>query len=273
MGKLGWIFCLSILLTACAARKKTINDRQLISKTDSAIVISNFDTTTVDSVLFKRQFFNKVIGHKIEFQTFNGKIKVAYKTKDADEDVTVYVKIAKDSVIWLSVRGLFGIEGARILISKDSVKVINYLEKTVLYKDINYLEQLTGLPFDFSTILDFIIGNPVFIDSNVASYSMKSTEQMEIIMAGYIFKHVASVDAIDYKIIESEIKENADYLPRNCHISYSNYDKTQGFPFSINRLITVTGQNNLEMKMEYKSYSFNDAVSFPFSIPDNYKKL
>lgn len=273
MGKVGWIFCLSILLASCSVRKKSIVDKPIISKTDTTIVSIPADTAVVDSLQVIRQFYNRVFRNKNNFQTFNGKIKAVYKSKDVNEDVTIYVRIAKDSVIWLSVRGLFGLEGARILMTKDSVKFINYLEKTILYKDISYLEQLTALPFDFAAVHNLVVGNPVLIDSNKISIGMEGENKIRIEMDGYIFNHVALIDGWDYSILESDIKEHANYLPRNCRIVYGNYDKTQGVPFSLNRSITVSGQNNLEVNMEYKSYSFNDAVSFPFSIPDNFKKL
>jgi len=46
----------------------------------------------------------------------------------------------KDSIIWVSLTGLLGIEGYRMIVNKDSVKLMNKLKKpcnteaSVIYK-------------------------------------------------------------------------------------------------------------------------------------------
>src|SRR6478735_8722694 len=103
---------------------------------------------------------------RIEFNTFSGKMKVEYEGKEAGDQATAYVRIQKDSVIWMSLTGALGIEGYRLMINKDSFMLMNKLEKTVQYRSIAYLTEITQVPFDFYSLQDLIIGNPVFIDSN-----------------------------------------------------------------------------------------------------------
>ena len=46
---------------------------------------------------------------------------------------------------------------------------MNLLKKNVQLRTISYLQDVTALPFDFKTMQDLVVGNPVFIDSNVVS--------------------------------------------------------------------------------------------------------
>ena len=42
-------------------------------------------------------------------------------------------------------------------------------------------------------------------------------------------------------------------------------------PFAQKRSITVAEKKNLEIRLNYKQYEFNETLSFPFSVPKNYK--
>jgi len=86
--------------------------------------------------------------------------------------VNVFVRMYKDSLIWLSVNGALGIEGMRVLIDKDSVRMLNKLDKEYQVRSFNYLQEIASLPFDLASIQDLIIGNPVFLDTNFVSYTI-----------------------------------------------------------------------------------------------------
>ena len=72
----------------------------------------------------------------------------------------------KDSVIWISITALFGIEGLRAYITKDSVKIINKQDKVYTGRSVAYLQEVTALPLDLHSLQELLIGNPVFLDSN-----------------------------------------------------------------------------------------------------------
>ena len=267
------IYVFIILAAACSPARKGQVGQQPVTKAVVTPVISTSDFSKPDSSQIKREVFNKVIRNKIDFTSFSAKAKVEYTANGNSNDATAYVKLLKDSVLWLSLRGPLGIEGVRVLITKDSVKVINYLENNVQLRDINYLEEVASLPFDFATLQDLLIGNSVFIDSNITSISNLDDNKLQVTMEGYIFNHVATFTGTDYRLLESRLSDSDPVQPRTCSIVYSNYDNGAGVPFSTGRHINFTGKSNVELNLEYKSYTFNQAVSFPFNIPDDYKRL
>ena len=266
------LFSFSGFLFACTTAGKVQKNQPFISKVDTTSVMLMKDSSLNDSLALIKDVYRKVMMNKINFTTFNAKVKVEYQTKDGGDEANVNVRIAKDSMMWLSMRGLFGIEGARILVTPDSVKLINYLDKSVKIEGIGYLEQLSGLPLDFITLQDLIIGNPVFIDSNIATFSVNESNRLSVKMLGRLFTHLALLDSGDYKILESKLENNEAENRRNCTITYSGYENGTGVYFSTKREINLYGMNEMDVNMEYKSHSFNQEVSFPFSIPKNYKK-
>jgi hypothetical protein len=175
--------------------------------------------------------------------------------------------------MWLSLRGPLGIEGFRVLITKDNVTVLDLLKKNVQYRKIEYLQEITGLPVDFFILQDLLIGNPVFIDSNIISYSVNSNNELLVLMNGKFFKHLVSIDNTNYKILHSRLDDVAVGRNRSCEITMGDYENTVGVPFSKKREISVAEQSKLNIDLDFKQYSFNQPVTFPFSIPKNFKRL
>ena len=272
--KISTIFIsLIILLFACRPAKKIQKTSEVISKADTTAVMSVKDNKTADSATLIKDVYNKVIKNKINFTTFNAKVKAVYNSKEGNEEATAYIRLKKDSVMWLSLRGPLGIEGFRILITKDSVTVLNLLKKNVQYRSIVFLQQFTSIPFDFSALQDLVVGNPIFIDSNIHSYTTDSNN-LQVLMPGTIFRHLITLDNTDYKLLHSKLDDINPAKTRSCNLFYSGYDNTNGVPFATQRKISVAEQSaNTDIDLNFKQYNFNQPLTFPFNVPANYKRL
>ena len=264
---------ITIIVVGCRPAKKVQKIQEAISKKDTTTVIVVKDNNGIDSAALIHEVFNKVIKNKIEFNTFTAKVRVEYEGKEGGDEATAYIRLKKDSAIWLSLRGALGIEGFRVLITKDSVKVMNLLKKNVQMRAISYLQEITELPFDFTTLQDLIIGNPVFIDSNIVSYKVNNNNELLVLMNGRLFKHLISLDNNDFKVLHSKLDDIDIVRNRTCDITFSDYDNAASVPFSTGRKISVAERSKLDINLNFKQYSFNQPVTFPFNIGKNYKRL
>ena len=99
----------------------------------------------------------------------------------------------KDSAIWISLSAsIFNIEVYRVLITKDSVILLNKQEKEVQYRSLDYLQEVTEIPFDYKTLQDLLVGNPVFFDSNIISYKKTDDQDTGFSMVGF-FKNLVTL--------------------------------------------------------------------------------
>ncbi len=271
--KFVWVvFSLSMLLMACGSAKKLQTMQTAISKVDTTPIIVITENNQVDLASLIRDVYNKVIKNKIDFTTFSAKVHIDYSTPDDKGDATAFIRLQKDFVIWLSLRGALGIEGARVLITKDSVKVLNQIKNTVQIRGIEYLQQITDLPLDFFALQDLVIGNPIFIDSNIVSYNVNSNNELLVLMGGRFFKHLVTLNSADYTVQHSRLDDVNATSNRTADISYSNYQLVTGVPFATLREISVVTQFALSVGLDFKQYSFNVPVTFPFN-PADYKQL
>ena len=157
----------------------------------------------------------------------------------------------KDSLIWVSVNGALGIEGMRVLIDRDSVYTLNKLDKEYQVRSISYLQELAGLPLDLHTVQQLIIGNPVFLDSNVVSYTTNGPE-VTLLSEGQWFRHLIAMNNNDHVVLQSKLDDVNELRSRTCFLTYSDYENDKGVNFSTNRTISVTEKTGLDVKLNFK---------------------
>ncbi len=268
-----YVACFLLFLFSCGPAKKIEKIENAISKRDTSQVVVVIPEKKVDSFSIVKNIIanlNKV--QRIDFKTFAAKIKVDYDGKDESDQLTIYMRIQKDSIIWVSIRGLLDIEGARLEIDKKHVKLMDMQQKTVKYRNISYLQELTNVPLDFYGLQDLIIGNPIFLDSNIVSYKSNGS-QLEVLMVGKLFKHLLTLNDNNFQMLHSKLDDADPSRNRTCDITYSSYEKVKDFYFSTERKISVAEQSKLDVDLQFKKYSFDEPETFPFTIPKNYKVL
>lgn len=225
-----------------------------------------------DSAKLVRTTFNKIHENHIDFTTFSSKIKVDYEdSKQRNYDFNAYVRIKKDSIIWISIIAALGIEAFKVCITPDSVKIIDKLDKVVQYRSVNYIKELIKLPVDFFTIQDIIVGNPVFLDStNVLLY--KETENsISLGTADKVFKQLLTLRKNDFAVLHSKLDDVDAVRNRTADFTYDDYATVGNKLFSHNRKIAVAEKTRLEISLDFKQPEFEKPLNFPFNVPKNYK--
>ncbi len=262
---------ITAILTAASCRTTKKISKVIATKDTLAVTVSN--TSAADSLLQISNTMKELKKRKIDFRTFSAKIKIDYEdNKGKQPDVNAYVRIIKDSIIWVNIRSAFlDIDAFRILITKDSVFVLNRLQKEAQFRSIDYLQEVTQIPFDLGTLQDLLVGNPVFFDSTIASYR-KSDNHILLSSVGTYFKHLLTLDTATNNILHSKLDDVDISRNRTADITYSDYEYKSGVAFSAYRAITVSEKNKLDIRMNYKQYDFNKELAISFSIPKNYKR-
>ena len=261
----------ALLISSCRSTRKI--QTAIATKKDSTEVVKKPTSDPhQDSINFIKDTYNRLLANRIEFQTFSAKINTDYEGSDGKKyDVNVFVRMKKDSIIWVSVNGALGIEGMRVMIDKDSVRILNKLDKEYQVRSIAYLQEVAALPLDLRTVQELIIGNPVFLDSNIVSYATDGSI-ITLLSEGQWFRHLISISNNDHVVRHSKLDDVDILRSRTCFLNYSDYETDKGVKFSTNRSISVTEKTKLDVKLNFKQYAFNETLSYPFSIPKNYKR-
>ena len=270
MIRLAILFIISAtVISSCRSTRKI---QTVIAAKDTTSVAVPKGQTHEDSMRFIAQAYRGVGSNYINFQTFSAKIEVDYQDAEGKKyNVTAHVRMMKDSVIWMSVRAILGIEGLRAYITRDSVKLLDKQNNLYTARSVAFLQEVTALPLDLASLQDLILGNPVFLDSNnIVSYTQ--TEQtISLLSIGDYFKNLYTIQKGKSLTESSKLDDLDELRNRTCYLTYNDYEDKKGVNFATKRQIVVTEKKKLDIKLDFKQYDFNETLSFPFSVPRNYK--
>lgn len=265
------IITATTLICSCRSTKKI---QTVITPKKDTIVVDTPPVVNLrdDSIAFMTDNYKRIMESRIGFTTFSAKIDVDYEDADGKKyNVNAHLRMYKDSVIWISITGPLGIEGLRAYITTDSVKLLDKQNKTYIARSVSYLQDVTELPLDLHSLQDLLLGNPVFFDENLVSYS-RSDETISILSNGEFFKNLLTIDAAKRTMISSKLDDLGESKNRTCYLTYDDYEDKKGVKFAEKRAINVAEKKTLDIKLHFKQYEFNETLSFPFSIPKNYKR-
>jgi hypothetical protein len=226
----------------------------------------------------------------IRDNSFNGEsisAKASVSTQGGQQDgsFNISMRLQKDSIIWVSISPLLGIEVARVMISKDSVKFIDRINNKYALTDFQFLSQMLDVNVDYDIIQGVLIGNlfsyrknkfnsvyvedSCYILSTMSKRKLKrSLEDIDITLP--VVQDVWVEDST-YKITRLSIEDLR--VQKSLLTDYSDYRLTDAgrFPFRSTTVIKTAQQ--LKIDIEYNKVSVNEMLEFPFTIPKGYERI
>ena len=100
---------------------------------------------------------------KFEFEWLGMKLDAEFTSGDEQQGFKATVRMRKDSAVSVSVSPALGIEVLRILVDKDSLKMVSDIpgDRYVFLGSVEQLSDLAKIDLDLSTLQDLLIGNPI----------------------------------------------------------------------------------------------------------------
>jgi hypothetical protein len=148
--------------------------------------------------------------------------------------------------------------------------VLNKLDKVYQLRSVAYLQEMSHMPFDFKALQAILLGNPIYLDSNIIFYR-KDVQGTSLLSVGPAYRNYITLN--NDLTIKHSILDDVDPLEaRSFDISYGQYEKVDSVYFSAYRKIVASEKGRLDVEMSFNKYSFNDNLNFPFTIPKNYKR-
>ena len=101
--------------------------------------------------------------NKFDFEWLGMKLDAEFTSGEEQQGFKATVRMRKDSAVSVSVSPALGIEVLRLLVDKDSLKMVSDIpgDKYVFLGSVNELTELAKIELDLSTLQDLLIGNPI----------------------------------------------------------------------------------------------------------------
>jgi hypothetical protein len=262
------LFC-SVSLTACLSTKKL---RQAIHKKpeEKEVVVL---PTAADTLKMIHTLLDSVSVKQRVYATFSARIKVDYTDdKGKQPDFVANVRIKKDSLVWMSIGNEIGIEGLRVLIDKDSIRILDKLANTIQIRPLSSIQQISQLPLALTDIQQLLVGNPVFFNQDSLHLISSGKTGHSLLSQGDFFRHLLYIGA-EYQIEKSKLDDPKLASERSATLTYQDYEWKEGHWFATLRDVLITTKSTLAIRLRFKDYRFNEALTYPFTIPKKFKKI
>ncbi|MDI9358382.1 MAG: DUF4292 domain-containing protein [Phycisphaerales bacterium] len=265
------------ILLACGPIKKVNKINKIITvKADTlqpVIHLKENGHYAIDSIsLLENKIISLMDSNTILFNTFQAKAKITLAVAKQYYQANLFVRIKKDSLIWMMLSGPLSIEVFRIKISPDSIWIMNKLARTIDVRSIKSLQSYTGIPLSFNEFQNMLIGNPVYINNPVKIYATGTNQYAILFNNGYL-RNIITYDLQTHTILSSNMDASDPTNTQQMDITFDKYNFSNTPPFADNRHITLSLKNSIDIYLDIKEFEWNNALNFPFAIPKGFVRV
>jgi len=236
------LFLLILGLAACVSTKRTGK-----TSTQSAIdVLQNNQTNT----------------QNLEWLSASIKGKADYQGNNIP--INAQLRLKKDSVIWMSMSAIMGLEAIRLHITPDSIRLINRLNSSYFLGEIDALSSQYNLPFSFFDLQDIFLAT---VNSNE-----KSSYTLDVAPEAYTLFSLTnkSIITLNTTYLPTEVflsKSDSQYVK----INYQDYAQTDSIwlPKTVN-IDVQSSEKSAKASLSYSKVAINRPKKLKFSIPSSY---
>ncbi|PBQ32061.1 hypothetical protein CNR22_09860 [Sphingobacteriaceae bacterium] len=279
------LVCTSILIlviTSCKSKKKL--------QTVEAPVVVTEDTSNIKCRLdYKnaRALSRYVKENEFKFEWINAKANVESNVDGNEESFDVRVKCKKDSAIFITIEKL-SIDIAKILITRDSVKMRIDIKKQYFVGDFKYINELLNADLDFDLLQAVLFGNSAEFQEDETKlkpvtdrqncHYLLSTERkrrLKRIQTGASdvknSLQTLTLNPDNYKILKNEFIEST--TNRIFIANYSNFTQKDSVyaPYHVD--IDIVAQKKANIKIDYVRMEKNTPQKLTLNIPSKYDPI
>ena len=241
-------------------------------KSKAVIVAASNEPVAPANYLSAKKIIENYYTNKNEFSTLYIKSSARYADDKQTQNVTAEIRIKKDEQILISIRFL-GITMAKALITPTMVSYYEKINGNYFEGDFSSLSQWLGTDLDYNKIQNMLLGQAIddltkgkYIESLLEhTYRLDDTSNINT-------KKSFFLDADKFLVQKQEITQTAEErMIKEAYADSKVYNEAI-LPSSV-LINTFQKKGNTEINLQYNSVTFNQELSFPYSVPNGYKRI
>jgi hypothetical protein len=215
----------------------------------------------------KKALVNKQLGDSFKVQEtkfvyLTSRAKILYKDNNQEVSSAVDIRIKKDSVIWLSIKPMLGIEAMRVVITKDSVLVLDRMNKSMTLLSMKGLGEKISFPLDFKMIESLIVGNlPIEVKERGKIAIEK--EHFKLQQDEGDFDLISLISREHYKLERMNVKQRN--TKNELVLRYEDFKiiGEQLIPFTSTAVLSYKSEKSTKISPEIELNMSHNKIDFP----------
>jgi len=222
-------------------------------------------------VMSSERIIEKQYDNKIDFSTLYIRAGAKYRDEKQSQTISAEIKIKKDEKILVSIRFL-GITMAKALITPNEVKYYEKINGTYFEGDYASLSHWLGTDLDFKKVQNLLLGKPID-DLTKGNYTSSIIEKFYKLNT---FENKTEktflFEGEHYLLKKQEVIQAAQ--ERSFEVNYPNFQEVAAafLPASL-QVNAMQKSGKTEISIDYNAITFNEDLSFPYSVPEGYERI
>lgn len=218
-----------------------------------------------------KEIIQKHYENGLSFQTASIRSSAEYQDKKQSISINADIRIKKDEIIWINLK-FFGIPMAKAFITPTRVSYYEKVNNSYFDGDYSILTKMLGTDLDFQKVQNLLLGRPIdnltkeeFI-AEIADnlFQLKSKNKTDI-------EKSFSFETANYLLKKQFINQTSKN--RNVTVNYPSFTNQDNMFLPTGVSILANQQDQVKIEVEYKKITFNETLSYPYSIPDGYSQI
>jgi len=263
--------CLFLISIGCRTQQKTA--KTPVKKKNSSFLLQ------------------KLKDNELDYQWLSARAATNTTIGDKKLQITMKIRIRKDSAIWMSISPALGIEMARVLITQDSIKFLNRLEKNHIASTINYLDKLAPLGINYKMLQSLFTGNNIVVQEEPESekpdkYKVEIDDGKYLLSTLKMKKYRKTVQGRKtgdvtvnriwlqpktFKITRSEYRNFKSN--KNIVAAYDQFEEVEGKLIAHLVEVVMQADQLVTVTLNYSRVMLNKPLKMPYRIPSKYETL
>ena len=227
----------------------------------------------------------EVENNAFDFDSFQAKISMKVETIDKNFSVKGQLRMQKDSIIWTSISMPLGMEILRMMVTPDSVFMLNRNDKTYLCENISVFNDFSPMITTIDFIQAVLVGNDINLRESDNYKVTIDNGQYNLLISNELKKSIMHndddwkvllkdiwIDPHLFKITKYYIKEYAD-SKRKIELQYADFEKVNDKYIPTRISIDIHGDFYLKADITYSNIIVGDNIEFIFNVPKKYDRI
>lgn len=213
----------------------------------------------------------RIVTSQVKADWLDARANLTYQDGQQSVTATATIKMRRDSVLWMNVKK-FGFELGRVLVTRDSVFVLDRINNEYYAEPLGYVQTRFKLPARLDFLEQLILGNPVFLVRDSLQASRKGDNQLQLSAARGGKSNTFLVGERDFNLQRMEWVERDE--GRRLDLELTQYADIGQQNFAYLRRIELasaeTGAARIEI--EFTKVDLDVPTEIRFEIPSRYTR-
>lgn len=226
-------------------------------------------STVVAKPISTAKLLKNVEENSFDYNNFSIKrINCQFSSNKTKATFKVNLKAIRDKEILVAISKL-NIPVGRVLLTPDSVKYVNYIDRNYFVDDYKYLSSFLNIDLDFATIQSIISNNAFSYRNDPKNKDFKSFESfIETGMYVLQSEKEKKIFKLDERGRTGKIERRLKRLDDNALILQKMYFSPSNF--ALNKLLIVDKTNDRTMELNFDEFEKIDKKDYPGYISMNF---